>query len=186
MQDQDIIALYFARSEQAIKESSNKYGQYCLSIAQNILRSLQDAEECVNDTWLRAWNSIPPACPDHLQLYLGGITRHLSLDRYRTLRREKRGGGELVVALDEMQELACPDTDVRTLMEEREFYDVLNGFLRSLSLRERNLFIRRYYYVDSIETIAKRFGLTSNNVKKILSRTRVKLRDYLEKEGYIV
>ena len=102
MQDHDIIALYFARSEQAIRESSAKYGNYCLSIAQNILRSLQDAEECVNDTWLRAWNSIPPARPDHLQLYLGGITRHLSLDRYRKLHRDKRGGGEMVLALDEM------------------------------------------------------------------------------------
>ena len=186
MQDHDIIALYFARSEQAIRESSAKYGNYCLSIAQNILRSLQDAEECVNDTWLRAWNSIPPARPDHLQLYLGGITRHLSLDRYRKLHRDKRGGGEMVLALEEMQELACPDTDVRTLDSEREFYEVINRFLRARPLRERNLFIRRYYYVDSIEAIARRYGLTVNNVKKILSRTRVKLRDYLEQEGYIV
>ncbi|MBQ7379557.1 MAG: sigma-70 family RNA polymerase sigma factor [Clostridia bacterium] len=186
MQDHDIIALYYARNEQAIKETANKYGGYCTSIAFNILLNMQDAEECVNDTWLRAWNSIPPARPDYLQLYLGGITRHLSLDRYRTLHREKRGGGELVMALEEMQDLASPDTDIRSQTEEREFYDLLNIFLRSLPERERNLFIRRYYYMDSIRDIAIRYGLTRANVKKILSRTREKLRDYLIKEGYTV
>ncbi len=186
MQDHDIIALYYARNEQAIKESANKYGNYCTSIAFNILLNMQDAEECVNDTWLRAWNSIPPARPDYLQLYLGGITRHLSLDRYRTLHREKRGGGELVLALDEMQELASPDTDVRTQAEEQAFYELLNDFLRALPERDRKIFIRRYYYVDSIPSIAKRYALTRANVKKILSRTREKLREYLTKEGYTV
>ena len=184
MQDHEIIDLYFARNEQAIAQSANKYGGYCTSIAQNILRNMQDAEECVNDTWLRAWNSIPPVRPDHLQLYLGGITRHLSLDRYRLLRREKRGGGEMVLALDEMSEVIASDTNVQAQIEQDEFFDLLNRFLWSLPERDCNIFIRRYYYVDSIEAIASRYGLTQANVKKILSRTRAKLHDYLRKEGY--
>ena len=186
MEDRQIIELYFDRNEQAIAETQKKYGAYCHTVAIGILTSREDAEDCVNDTWLRAWNSIPPARPDHLQLYLGGITRHLSLDRYRTLHREKRGGGELVLALDEMQELASPDTDVRTQAEEQAFYELLNDFLRALPERERKIFIRRYYYVDSIPSIAKRYALTRANVKKILSRTREKLREYLTKEGYTV
>lgn len=186
MQDSDIIALYHARNEQAISESSGKYGKYCLSIAHNILHNMQDAEECVNDTWLRAWNSIPPARPDSLQLYLGGITRHLSLDRYRSAHREKRGGGEMVLALDEIGEVACPGTDVQSQAEESEFYEVFNRFLWTLPERDCNVFIRRYYYIDSIDTIAVRYDLSPSNVKKILSRTRAKLLGHLRKEGYVL
>ncbi len=186
MQDKDIIDLYFARNEQAIAESSNKYGYYCTSIAQNILHNMQDAEECVNDTWLRAWNSIPPARPDHLQLYLGGITRHLSLDRFRRQNAAKRGGGEIVLALDEMHDVVASDADVPSQIAEQEFSESFNRFLRSLPERECNIFIRRYYYLDPIPLIAKRYGLSVANVQKILSRTRNKLRAHLEKEGYAV
>ena len=186
MQDKDIIDLYFARNEQAIAESSNKYGYYCTSIAQNILHNMQDAEECVNDTWLRAWNSIPPVRPDHLQLYLGGITRHLSLDRFRRQNAAKRGGGEIVLALDEMHDVVASDADVPSQIAEQEFSESFNRFLRSLPERECNIFIRRYYYLDPIPLIAKRYGLSVANVQKILSRTRNKLRAHLEKEGYAV
>lgn len=186
MQDQDIIELYFARNEQAIAESSNKYSYYCTSIALGILQNMQDAEECVNDTWLRAWNSIPPAKPDHLQLYLGGITRHLSLDRFRRQRAAKRGGSELVLALDEIHDVVASDTDVTAQIAEQEFSEIFNRFLWSLPERDCNIFIRRYYYLDPISLIAKRYGLSVSNVQKILSRTRQKLRDYLEKEGYTV
>ena len=186
MQDKDIIDLYFARNEQAIAESSDKYGYYCTSIAQNILHNMQDAEECVNDTWLRAWNSIPPARPDHLQLYLGGITRHLSLDRFRRQNAAKRGGGEIVLALDEMHDVVASDADVPSQIAEQEFSESFNRFLRSLPERECNIFIRRYYYLDPISLIAKRYGLSVANVQKILSRTRNKLRAHLEKEGYAV
>ena len=186
MQDKDIIDLYFARNEQAIAESSNKYGYYCTSIAQNILHNMQDAEECVNDTWLRAWNSIPPVRPDHLQLYLGGITRHLSLDRFRRQNAAKRGGGELTLALDEMHDVVASDADVPSQIAEQEFSESFNRFLRSLPERECNIFIRRYYYLDPIPLIAKRYGLSVANVQKILSRTRNKLRAHLEKEGYAV
>ena len=186
MQDKDIIDLYFARNEQAIAESSNKYGYYCTSIAQNILHNMQDAEECVNDTWLRAWNSIPPTKPDHLQLYLGGITRHISLDRFRRQNAAKRGGGEIVLALDEMHDVVASDADVPSQIAEQEFSESFNRFLRSLPERECNIFIRRYYYLDPISLIAKRYGLSVANVQKILSRTRNKLRAHLEKEGYAV
>ena len=184
MQDHDIIKLYFARNEQAITESSNKYGYYCNSIALNILHNMQDAEECVNDTWLRAWNTIPPTRPNYLQLYLGSITRHLSLDRFRKSTSAKRGGGELVLALDEVSDIIASEADVPTQVAEQEFSEVFNRFLRSLPERDCNIFIRRYYYLNPIALIAKRYGLSVANVQKILSRTRLKLRDYLEKEGY--
>ncbi|MBR2445809.1 MAG: RNA polymerase sigma factor [Clostridia bacterium] len=186
MQDQDIIRLYNARNEQAITESSNKYGYYCTSIALNILQNMQDAEECVNDTWLRAWNSIPPAKPDHLQLYLGGITRHISLDRFRRQRAQKRGGGEIVLALDEISDVIASGTDVPTEVAEQEFSESFNRFLWSLPERDCNVFLRRYYYLDPISLIAKRYGLSVANVQKVLSRTRAKLREHLAKEGYAV
>ena len=184
MQDHDIIELYFARDERAIRESSEKYGSYCLSIAQNILRNLQDAEECVNDTWLRAWNAIPPARPDRLQQFLGSITRHVSLDRYRRNNRKSNIGSDVSVALDEIQEMLASDVNVVTQAEEREMVAAIDRFLWSLSERECNLFIRRYYHLDAIKDISKRYGLSVANVKKILSRTRTKMREFLEKEGY--
>ena len=186
MQDQDIIALYNQRNEQAIAESADKYGSFCTNIAQSILRNMQDAEECVNDTWLRAWNTIPPACPARLRYYLGGITRHLSLDRYRHTHRQKRGGGEIALTLSEMSEVVSANTSTKSIAEQAEFIDLINRFLWGLNERDCNVFIRRYYYVDSMQSIAKRYGLTEANVKKILSRTREKLRDYLQKEGYDV
>ena len=186
MQDQEIIELYFARNEQAIIESSDKYGYYCTSIALNILQNMQDAEECVNDTWLRAWDSIPPARPNYLQLYLGSITRHISLDRFRSQKAVKRGGGELVLALDEVRDVIASDADVPTQVAEQEFSEIFNRFLWSLSERDCNVFLRRYYYLDPIAMIAKRYGLSVSNVQKILSRTRAKLRAYLEKEGYAI
>lgn len=186
MQDRDIIDLYFARNERAIAESSEKYGGYCLGIAQNILRNMQDAEECVNDTWLQAWQSIPPARPDRLQQYLGGITRHISLDRYRHNTRQAVGGGEAALALDEIHDMIASDIDVTVQAQEREMMVAIDRFLWSLPVRECNIFIRRYYHFDAIRDIAKRYGLSVANVKKILSRTRGKLREFLEQEGYVV
>ena len=186
MQDRDILDLYFARDERAITESSNKYGKYCLGIAQNILRNMQDAEECVNDTWLRAWNTIPPACPDRLGQYLGGITRHISLDKHRYNTRQSRGGSEVEVAFDEISEVVDSGINVASQAEERELLVAIDRFLWSLPERECNIFIRRYYHLDAIKDVAKRYGLTVSNIKKILSRTRIKLREFLEKEGYTV
>ncbi len=182
MQDRDIIELYFARDERAIAQSSDKYGSYCFGIAHNILHNRQDAEECVNDTWARAWNAIPPACPKLLGQFLGGITRHISLDRYR--RNQKRY--ETTVALEELQEVLASDVDVTTEVEQCAMIEAIGRFLWALPERESNIFIRRYYHFDGVRDIAKRYGLTEANVKKILSRTRGKLREYLEKEGYTV
>ena len=181
MQDRDIIELYFARDERALAESQSKYGTYCMGIAQRILRNLQDAEECVNDTWLRAWKSIPPARPAYLQQFLGGITRHISLDKYRRNQRTA-----LTVTLDELGDVVNDEPSVPTQAEEREMMLAIDRFLRSLPERECNVFIRRYYHFDEIKDIAKRYKLTQSNAKTMLSRTRTKLCEFLEKEGYTV
>ena len=185
MKDHEILDLYFARDERALRESSDKYGGYCHSIAQNILHNLQDAEECVNDTWLQAWMSIPPARPARLGQYLGGITRHLSLDKYRQ-RGKATNGGEVTAALDEIGEIVASEISVADQAAQREMLMAIDRFLWELPERECNLFIRRYYHMDEIKMIAKRYGLSVANVKKILSRTRQKLRTYLEKEGWTI
>ena len=185
MKDHEILDLYFARDERALRESSDKYGGYCHSIAQNILHNLQDAEECVNDTWLQAWMSIPPARPARLGQYLGGITRHLSLDKYRQ-RGKATNGGEVTVALDEIGDIVASEISVADQAAQREMLMAIDRFLWELPERECNLFIRRYYHMDEIKMIAKRYGLSVANVKKILSRTRQKLRTYLEKEGWTI
>lgn len=186
MQDSQIIELYYARDEQAIVRSSEKYGVYCTNIAQNILQNLQDSEECVNDTWLGAWNSIPPAKPSVLKTYLGKITRNLAINKWRSNHSKKRGVGEVTLALDELAQVTTGGYDVSESLREQEFLRIFNLFLRSLPARERNIFIRRYYFADSIPDIATWFGISQSNVFKILSRTRTKLKQYLDKEWYAV
>ncbi|MBE6677042.1 MAG: sigma-70 family RNA polymerase sigma factor [Clostridia bacterium] len=182
MLDSQIIALYDARDERAIAETAAKYGSFCTSIALNILQNLQDAEECVNDTWLRTWNSIPPARPNVLKAYLGRITRNLALDKYKAARREKRGCGEIEVAFDEISEITASDYALEDEWREQDFVDLINAFLYSLPERDRHVFVRRYFFTDSVPAIAKRFGTSQNNVLKILSRTRQKLKNYLDRE----
>ena len=184
MQDHEIIALYNQRDENAIVQTEAKYGTYCMSIAQNILQNLQDSEECVNDTWLSTWNSIPPVFPDSLKRYVGMITRNLSLNRFEHLHRAKRGGGEVVLALDEIGEIADPEASAFAQVDEQEFARILNAFLRELPERDCGIFIRRYYYVQGADEIARYYRISRANVFKILSRARAKLRDALEKEGY--
>ena len=186
MEDQQIVALYHQRDEQAIVQTETKYGAYCTGIAQNILQNMQDSEECVNDTWLRTWNSIPPAKPENLKTYVGKITRNLSLNRLEYRYREKRGGGEVMLALDEIGEVAAPDADLVAQIEREEFSRILNAFLWSLSERDCCVFIRRYYYLESVENISKRYAINQVTVFKILSRARGKLRNALAKEGYTV
>lgn len=186
MEDQQIVALYHQRNEQAIVQTETKYGAYCTGIAQNILQNMQDSEECVNDTWLRTWNSIPPAKPENLKTYVGKITRNLSLNRLEYRHREKRGGGEAMLALDEIGEVASPEADLAAQIEREEFSRILNAFLWSLSERDCCVFIRRYYYLESVERISKRYAINQATVFKILSRARGKLRNALAKEGYTV
>lgn len=183
MEDQAIIALYLAREERALEETDRKYGSYCWTIANNILRNREDTEECVNDTYLKAWNAIPPAKPNILSSFLGRITRNLSLDRYKAGHASKRGGGNLPVALEELEECVPGVSSVEQAVAEAELSRAVDRFLRMLPEKECCLFLRRYWYVDSMADIAKRYHMAEGTVKSTLHRTRQKLRVYLEKEG---
>ena len=188
MEDKQIVDLYWERNERAIAESDAKYGAFCARIAMNILDNAQDAEECVNDTYLRAWNAIPPDRPVKLGAFLGKITRNLSLDRYKAKKTAKRGNSLFLVSLDELSE-CVPDGstgfgsgfDEET--EARRIGDCINRFLRRQSGEARDVFICRYFYSDSIGEIARRFGLSESKVKSMLHRARSKLKKFLESEG---
>ena len=181
MDDRKIIELFFARDERALRESETAYGRYCRAIAKNILASDEDADEVFNDTLLRAWNTIPPEEPKSLKVYLGTIARNLSLDRYRKMTAEKRGGCEVSLCLEEAEEFLA---DMSEEYEKGELSRLLNDFLHSLPERECDIFVRRYFYCDSTSDIARRFALKEANVLVILSRTRNKLKNKLKKGGY--
>ena len=183
MDDKKIIELYFARSEDAITETDKKYGAYCVSIARSILTSPEDAEECVNDAYLRVWNSIPPQRPDNFSAFAAKIVRNLSLDRLKRIRAGKRSGA--TVALEELE--GCLFTSSDTLAEnvaETELRRAINVYLRKCSERDRAVFIRRYFFTESLETIAKNFDLSYANTSKILARMRTGLKEFLKKEGF--
>lgn len=184
MDDKGIVRLYFERNERAIDETSKKYGKYCFSIANNILSNREDAEESVNDTYLDAWNSIPPHRPNSLALFLGKITRRISIDLYRRKNAQKRGGGEMALVLDELYQCIADETDIEKEFEKRHLSQVINAFVEFLPRNEQKVFICRYWYMDSIQSISKRFGYSESKVKSMLFRTREKLRDALRKEGY--
>ena len=184
MEDSQIVALYWQRSPDAIKETENKYGAYCFSIANNILHSKEDAEECVNDTWLKTWNAIPPQRPNKLQLFLAKITRNVSFNRYKAKAAEKRGGGEMPIVLDELAECVAGDTTVEQTYAAKELERRIGAFVRALPERDGNVFVRRYFFTESVSQIAKLYGLTENHVMVILSRTRKKLKTQLIKEGF--
>lgn len=179
MNDGQIIDLFWERSQDAIAETSAKYGSYCHSIAFGILHSRLDAEECVNDTWLRTWDAIPPERPQRLPAFLGRITRNLALDRYDYLHAEKRSAP----TDDLFSELSECIPSGRDEFAGLELRMLLSQFLRGLEPKPRNLFLRRYWYCDSVEELSKRFGMGQSAVKSSLFRTRNKLRVFLEKEG---
>ena len=183
MEDSRIIDLYWARQERALRETERKYGGYCWSVAHNILRSREDSEECVNDTWLRAWNAMPPQRPAILSSFLGTITRNLALDRYKAQHRGKRGGGRLTVALEELEDCLPGGLDVEELVAEAELARAIDRFLRGLPEKEACIFLRRYWYVDSTLEIARRYHMAEGTVKSMLHRTRKRLREYLQQEG---
>lgn len=186
MEDQQIIQLYFERNEQAVAETKQKYGPYCHSLAFAILNNDADAEEAVNDTWLRAWNSIPPQRPGVLKLFLAKITRNLAFNTRRNQSAQKRGGGEVDLALEELKDCVPAREGVQDALEGKELAREIQKFLQTQSQRDRSIFLRRYFGVESIGSVAHRFGLTEANTRKILSRTREKLKNYLTKEGYTV
>lgn len=183
MDDKDIIALYLDRNENAVKETSQKYGKYCFSIAYNILQNEADANESVNDTYLNAWNSIPPHRPDVLSSFLGKITRNLSLKRWRDMRAHKRGSGEAALVYDELSECITSDTDIHAEIEAKEIAVFIDDFLKTLPDAERRVFVCRYWYFDSISSICSQFGFSESKVKSMLFRTRNKLLKNLKKEG---
>lgn len=184
MDDLAIVQLYFDRSETAITETDKKYGPYCYTIAYNILANKEDAEESVSDTYLAAWNAMPPRRPSILSTFLGKITRRLSIDRWRTRTAYKRGGGEIPLALDELSEcVSGGETPEQTLMR-RQMALAFNRFLQALPETERSVFLCRYWYLDPIADIAAHFGFTESKVNSMLHRTRAKLRTMLQKEGW--
>lgn len=183
MEDNAIIALFWAREERALEETAHKYGSYCRSIAYNILCNREDTEECVNDTWLRAWNAMPPQRPGILSSFLGKITRNLSLDRFKLSHAGKRGGGQLPLALEELGDCVSGGESVEEQLAMKELSRLLDHFLRDLPERECCIFLRRYWFVDSTREIALRYQMAEGSVKSTLYRIRQKLRVFLEKEG---
>lgn len=185
MDDNAIIELFFARSEQAIRELDGKYGKVCHSLSYNILHSRQDAEECVNDSYLGAWEAIPPARPDPLLAFLCRIVRNLSLMRYHADRAAKRGGGSCAVALEELEGCLASPRTVEGDLEEQELVRLVEDFLDTLSAENRVLFLRRYWFSDSYGEIAARTGLSEKNVSVRLTRIRKQLRHYFEERRVI-
>ena len=184
MDDKAIVELYFARSEQAISETANKYGGYCYSIANNILSNNEDSEESVNDTYLAAWNNLPPRHPSILATFLGKITRYISLDRWKSRSAYKRCGGEVTLALDEQDEFLSSGESTEEVVEKKELIRSINRFLDNLPETERNLFVCRYWYLDPVQQIAARYGFTLSKTASMLRRTREKLCKQLKKEGF--
>lgn len=178
MDDEAILDLFFVRNEQAIHETEQKYGKYCMNIAQNILGSYEDAEECVNDTWLRTWNSIPPQRPNVFRLWLGKVTRNLSLDRYRRNRARKRNR-ETELSLEELENCISLPEEKASLLPR-----LMNEFLDTLDERDQQLFVGRYWYGYKLEQLSRGYGIPISTVKYRIDRVRDALRIFLEKEGY--
>ena len=185
MDDKEIIKLLWERSENALREVRAKYEKYCGYIALNILKNREDADDCVNEAYLKVWNAIPPQKPDSLCAFIGKITRNLSLDLYNKKTAQKRGNGEVQLVLEELSE-CIPCDNSRDIAEDIVLRDALNGFLETLSDETRNIFMRRYWYMSTVREISADFSVSESKVKMTLLRTREKLRKYLEKEGIYI
>lgn len=186
MEDNRIVALYWARDDRAIAESQRKYGGYCMAIARRILARQQDAEESVNDTWLGAWNAMPPHRPTVLSTFLGKLTRRIALKRWEAERAQKRGGDTVALALEELGECVDGSGDVQQAVEATALAECINGFVLALPQRERTAFLRRYWYLEGVAQIAEELSMTESAVKSMLHRTRLRLREKLEQEGFLV
>ena len=182
MTDAEIIRLYFDRSERAIEETDRVYGRYCRNVSYEILRNSQDSEEIVNDTYLKTWNSIPPKDPPSLKNFLAKIVRGLSINRLEYNNAQKRGGGQLDAVLDELE--GCIPSYDEKYEDGEQIRKVIDSFLRSLPQEKRRIFIRRYWYLDSIDKICRRYSISQSKAKSILFRCRNNLRKHLVKEGF--
>lgn len=184
MEDENIIRLYWDRDETAIEETSRKYGRYCFSIANNILFNREDSEECVNDTYVKVWDSIPPKRPSIFSAFIGKITRNISLNRYKLNNAEKRGGSNMDIVLDEIGEIVSgqPGPEEEAVMS--DMTAAVNEFLAALPAEKRIMFVRRYWYADDVKSIALRMGTSENNISVSVRRIRNNLRDYLIERGF--
>lgn len=185
MEDRDIVALYWSRDEEAIAQTQRRYGGYLYKIAWQVLASRPDSEESVNDTYLKAWNSIPPHRPGVLRTYLGKITRQLSIDRLRGRDREKRRGSEYTLSLSELEECVSAGDTTQEQIDLRLLAEAVEAFLSKLSPEARTVFVGRYYFLDPVRDIAGYYGMTQSKVKSLLYRTRQGLKQYLEQEGFL-
>ena len=186
MNDERIITLFQKRDEQAIRECMASYSSYCHTVAAGILSDPADAEEAVADTWLAVWDSIPPQHPKYLRLFLGRITRNRALSIWRKNNAYSRGGGQVALALEELGECVSSGETPETELDGKELGRKITAFLKNEPATRRCVFVRRYFYLEDIPTIAHRYGLNQSNVRMLLSRTRQKLKNYLTQEGYIL
>ncbi|MBR5405577.1 MAG: sigma-70 family RNA polymerase sigma factor [Oscillospiraceae bacterium] len=180
MNDKQLIDLYWSRDESAIRESEARYGAYCHKVADSILHAAMDAEECVNDTWLHAWNAMPPARPNRLNLFFARITRNLALDRWRRQQSRRAGGGQVALCLDELSEVIGSN---ESFPERLELKTLLEEFLAGLPARQRTMFLLRYWYIQPVSAVAEQCQVSEGAVKMTLQRVREKLRAYLIEEG---
>ncbi|MBR4291473.1 MAG: sigma-70 family RNA polymerase sigma factor [Oscillospiraceae bacterium] len=185
MTDLQIVDLYWNRNADAISCSAQKYGNYCHSVAKNILSNVQDAEECVNDTWVGAWNAMPDHRPCNLRAFLGSITRRLACSRLRRDYAQKRGSGQLPLILEELDACLPTSPSAAQIVEAKELERIINAFLHTLPEQDCNIFLRRYWFAESIDQISRRYDLLPATVKSCLYRSRRKLRAYLEKEDLL-
>jgi RNA polymerase sigma-70 factor (ECF subfamily) len=185
MEDRNIVELFFKRDQQAIRETDNKYGSYCKMIAGNILKSFQDVEECIDDTYIKLWNKIPPSRPIAFKGFIGKITRELAYDRYRAGSAKKRGGGEIEAVLEELDECIPDSGSVESSIMGNELAGIVSDFVDKLPEKEAYIFLGRYFYAYDIAFIARKFGMTKGNVSVTLTRIRNKLKERLMKEGYL-
>lgn len=186
MLDEEIVALYHCRDESAITATEEKYHPYLMKIARNILTLREDCEESVNDTYLAAWNSMPPHKPSVLSTYLGKLTRRIAITRYRRNNRKKRQASQYELSLNELSEVADFSDSPETAAEAAELAGLLNTFVRALSEEERAVFIGRYYFLDPLREVADYCGMSESKAKSMLHRIRLRLKEYLEQEGFFV
>ena len=185
MTDEEIVALYWERNEDAIRQTQLKYGAYLTKIANSILTSREDCEECLNDTYLAAWNSMPENRPENLSTYLGKLVRQTAIDIYRKKNAQKRSASEYALSADELEEVIAGNTSPGEGLEAEELAAAVNRFLKTLPSKTYRLFLRRYYFFDSLKEAAANSGMSESKAKSLLFRTRKALRTYLEKEGFL-
>ncbi len=183
--DEQIVELYWQRDEQAIKETDIKYKKFLLSVAINIVHDMCDSEECLNDTYIGAWNAIPPARPVVLQSFLGTIMRRTAIDRFRQNNRQKRIASEFTVSLSELEDFIADDSDMNAELEAKELAKTISNFVRALPDRQMYIFVSRYYIADPIPTIGKELGCSVSTVKREIESIKIGLKKYLESEGYL-